>query len=48
MNLEIEKDALINQVEKINDIRLFRAVKSILDYGLNKEDDLETSSKTAI
>jgi predicted transcriptional regulator len=48
MNLETEKKALIKQVEQVNDIRLLRAVKSMLDYGLNKEESLEASLEKAL
>jgi predicted transcriptional regulator len=48
MNLETEKKALIKQVEQVNDIRLLRAVKSMLDYGLNKEESLEASLERAL
>jgi hypothetical protein len=48
MNLESEKNALIKQVEQVNDIRLIRAVKSILDYGLNQEEGLEASLQRAL
>jgi predicted transcriptional regulator len=48
MNLETEKKALIKQVEQVNDIRSLRAVKSILDCGLNKEDGIEASLERAL
>ena len=48
MNLETEKKELIKQVEQVKDIRLIRAVKSMLDYGLNQEEQLEASLDKAL
>jgi len=48
MNLESEKKALIKQVEQVNDIKLLRAIKGMLDYGLNKEEGLESSIERAM
>ena len=34
MNIELQKSALIKQIELINDTDLLTALKSVIDYGL--------------
>jgi hypothetical protein len=37
MDLQAEKSTIIEQFKQINDIDLIHAIKSLLDYALNKE-----------
>ncbi|MCB9226343.1 MAG: hypothetical protein H6578_04145 [Chitinophagales bacterium] len=36
MDIKLEKDNIIKRFEKINDIDLIKAVKSLLDFGLKR------------
>jgi hypothetical protein len=38
MDINLEKNSIIKRFEKINDIDLIRAVKSLLDFGLKKNN----------
>ena len=39
MNLQAEKAMLIEQVKQVNDINLINAIKSMLEFTLNKEQE---------
>lgn len=46
MNIAEEKEEVIKQVEKVNDIELIRAIKGVLDFGLSKQhadEEMEAS-----
>jgi predicted transcriptional regulator len=38
MDIKLEKANLIKEIEKVNDISLIHALKSVLQYGLKKEN----------
>jgi len=38
MDIQIQKSIIIEQFNKVTDINLINAIKSMLDYGLNKEE----------
>lgn len=40
MNIEEQKALVIEQFKQVNDIKLINAIKSILDYALQKETDV--------
>jgi hypothetical protein len=39
MNLQAEKQVVVEQFKQINDIDLIRAIKNLLDYAVKKEKD---------
>jgi hypothetical protein len=39
MNLQAQKEIIIEQVKQVKDINLINAVKSLLDYALKKEKE---------
>jgi uncharacterized protein (DUF2461 family) len=39
MNLQDQKAIVIEQFKHVNDVHLINAIKSMLDYALNKEQD---------
>ena len=39
MDLQAEKTALIKRLEQINDISLIRALKHVVDFGLQSSED---------
>lgn len=41
MNIELEKELIIRQFEQINDADLIRAIKSLLQYSLKKQEEVE-------
>lgn len=40
MNLQAEKAIVIEQFRQVNDVNLIHAIKSMLDYALNKEQEI--------
>ncbi len=38
MDIQIQKSIIIEQFNKVTDINLINAIKSMLDYGLSKEE----------
>jgi hypothetical protein len=40
MNIQAEKDIVIERFKQVNDIKLIHAIKSMLDYALTKEADV--------
>lgn len=51
MDISAEKAEIMRRFEEVNDVSLIRAIKSILDFGLsrqNREDDLNSSIDRAI
>jgi predicted transcriptional regulator len=43
MNIETEKKEIVQQLERVNDIRLLKAIRNLIEFGLNKDIDLEKS-----
>lgn len=39
MNVQAQKAIIIDQFNQVNDINLINAIKSLLDYALQKEND---------
>jgi hypothetical protein len=39
MSIQAEKAVIIEQFKQVNDINLIHAIKSLLDYALNKEQE---------
>jgi hypothetical protein len=39
MNIQAEKELIIEQFKQVNDINLIRAIKNMLDYALKKEKE---------
>jgi uncharacterized protein (DUF2461 family) len=39
MNVQDQKAIIIEQFKHVNDVHLINAIKSMLDYALNKEQD---------
>jgi len=39
MNIQAQKAIIIDQFNQVNDINLINAIKSLLDYALQKEND---------
>ena len=39
MNIQAEKAIIIEQFKQINDVNLIHAIKNMLDYALNKEQE---------
>ncbi|RLD55669.1 MAG: hypothetical protein DRJ05_12590 [Bacteroidetes bacterium] len=39
MDIQLQKSIIIEQFNQINDINLINAIKSMLDYALNKEEE---------
>jgi hypothetical protein len=39
MNIQAQKAIIIDQFNHVNDINLINAIKSLLDYALQKEND---------
>ena len=40
MDIQAQKAIVIEQFKQVNDIKLINAIKSILDYALQKETDV--------
>lgn len=40
MNIQTQKAIVIEQFKKVNDIHLINAIKNLLDYALQKEEDI--------
>jgi hypothetical protein len=40
MNIEEQKALVVEQFKQVNDIKLINAIKSILDYALQKDTDV--------
>lgn len=40
MNIEVEKAIIIEQVKTVNDMDLISAIKSMLDYAQNREQEI--------
>jgi len=40
MNIQAEKAIIIEQFKKVDDVNLISAIKSLLDYALNKEKEI--------
>lgn len=41
MNIQLQRNKLIQQIQSINDIDLLKTIKSLLDYSAKKETDFE-------
>jgi hypothetical protein len=41
MNIASEKADILERVEKVNDLALIRAIKSLLDFGLTRQEENE-------
>ena len=39
MNIQAEKEIIIEQFRKVNDVNLIHAIKNMLDYALKKEQE---------
>lgn len=39
MDIQVQKEIIIEQFKQVNDIKLINAIKSILDYALQKGTD---------
>jgi hypothetical protein len=39
MNLQTQKEIIIEQFKQVNDVNLINAIKNILDYALKKEKE---------
>jgi aspartate/methionine/tyrosine aminotransferase len=39
MNLQTQKEIIIEQFKQVNDINLINAIKNMLDYALKKENE---------
>ena len=39
MNIQAQKEIIIEQFKQVNDVNLINAIKSILDYALKKEKE---------
>ena len=39
MDIQIQKSIIIEQFKRVTDINLINAIQSILEYGLNKEEE---------
>jgi hypothetical protein len=39
MNIQAQKELIIEQFKQVNDINLINAIKSMLDYAFKKEQD---------
>ena len=37
MNIQLQRNKLIEQIQAINDVDLLKTIKSLLDYGTKKE-----------
>lgn len=42
MNLQTQKAIIIEQFKQVNDVKLINAIKSILDYALQKDAEVYT------
>jgi len=40
MNVQAQKAIIIDQLKQVNDVNLINAIKSLLDYALQKENDV--------
>ena len=40
MNIQAQKTIIIEQFKQVDDINLINAIKSMLDYALNKNEDV--------
>ena len=40
MNIQLEKEIIIEQFKKVNDVNLIHAIKSMLDYASKKEQEV--------
>lgn len=38
MDLQTERAALLNQLERVDDLELIRAIKQMVAYGLNRDE----------
>ena len=41
MNIQLQRNKLIEQIQLINDIDLLKTIKSLLDYSNKKQNDFE-------
>ncbi len=41
MNIQLQRNKLIQQIQVINDVDLLKTIKSLLDYSAKKEIDFE-------
>ena len=41
MNIQLQRNKLIQQIQGINDVDLLKTIKSLLDYSAKKEIDFE-------
>ena len=39
MDIQIQKSIIIEQFKRVTDINLINAIQSMLEYGLNKEEE---------
>lgn len=46
MNLQTQKAELIEKFKQVDDVNLFNAIKSMLDFALSKEQETSTIPKT--
>ncbi len=42
MDIQAQKSIIIEQFKQVNDIKLINAIKSMLDYAMQKEADVYT------
>jgi len=43
MNIESERKEIAQQLERVNDIRLLKAIRNLIEFGLSKDVELEKS-----
>ena len=43
MNIESERKEIAQQLERVNDIRLLKAIRNLSEFGLNQDVELEKS-----
>ncbi len=41
MNIQLQKSAIIKQIELINDVDLLKTIKSVIDYGMKNNASSE-------
>lgn len=48
MDIAAEKEDLIRKFNQVHDIGLIKAIKSLLEFGLEKQDDEDADLKASI
>lgn len=48
MDIGAEKEEVIRRVEKVHDLALIRAIKSLLDFGLSRQQTEDEELKASI